>query len=1218
MDYIIYFDVAAVIIGAILLAFYYPKMNVPSDSNRMYKVLLLSVTMAAFLDVVTILQYRNPYAYSLWVLYLTNMMFLIVQSSLSVYLIMYTRSHVDVRTKLSSMSWAITSSLFIVLAALILTTGWTGLIFYFDETRTYCHGPLHPLLYAFSGIYLIGDVSITLRYRKRIGWKKAGTIFVFLGMLVLAEILQYAVPSLLITDFFAACSCLVTYMVLQNPEDSTDRDTGLFTRGALIDVITNKVREGGEFSLISVVPDNMSSVSTVLGFESYRLFLKSVGEFIMKDLKTPGYLAEDETITIVADEGIIPEECVARISDRFRLPWNIDGVELLRTCSISVIDFPGVADDVESLLYALNYSVSELKHQRKGTVFHVEDMPEERLRMDELEKQKLLLEEESREANLAKERAEKADQEKSLFLANMSHEIRTPMNAIIGMTDMILRDDISERVRQNATDIRSAGDALLAIINDILDISKVESGKLEILSEEYELRRMIGDLVTLVATRIDIPRIEFKIDIDPEIPEKLIGDEVRLRQIFINVLNNAAKFTEQGRITLSVTGRKAEDAYILQAQVTDTGCGIRAEDMDKLFTTFARIEDSRNHYIEGTGLGLPLCKKLLLQMGGDIQVTSDFGKGSTFTFEVPQQMAGQRSMRQTIRDSGRYSVLVITEGQKAADGRRIELLVDALEKIEIPYRVCVNNHEVEDALEASRVTHVFTFRHAYEDYADWLRDYSNPEIILFEDAEDDFTDIPDATVLHEPIYILNVARLLEGVRKTQRSAAETFKAPEARILVVDDNNVNLKVAAGLLKLFGITPDEADSGFAALDMAAQKEYDIIFMDHMMPKMDGIESMHRIRELGGYNTGVRMVILTANAVYGARNMFINEGFDGYLSKPIDVKQLAMVLRRFLPAERILGGDSGTGQSAAGQPGAGQPAASQSGAGQSVLSPSGTGKSAASQSGAGQSAMGQPGAGQSGSAQPEAGQQNFAQTAAQIQASGRSETEQTGNVQPDADQSAAGQSADGSGHPEAGLPQLKNVDIQAGLAHCAGNINRYREMLDAFYHSGTIQRPELLKLCENHSYGRLKIELHALRSLSDTIGAGALAELAAGMENAAANADSEYIDGHFEEMDGMFIGLLRQLEDYFSTVVVQSGSYVPKATTETICKYMDRICGMLDEFDDEGAKQAVEELLEYSLDDATAVFVRSLFKKIGLFKYEEAAELAARIKEECMKDA
>jgi len=393
--------------------------------------------------------------------------------------------------------------------------------------------------------------------------------------------------------------------------------------------------------------------------------------------------------------------------------------------------------------------------------------------------------------------AKKASEAKSSFLSNMSHEIRTPINAVLGMNEMILRENNDPQIEEYAQNVKSAGNSLLGIVNDILDFSKIEAGKMDILNVEYHLSSMVNDLLNMISVKADDKGLEVIVNVDEKTPDKLFGDEVRIKQCVTNILTNAVKYTEKGTVTLNVGFRKAEedDNIYLKFQVVDTGIGIKEEDLSKLFSPFERIEEIRNRTIEGTGLGMSIVKKLLALMDTKLVVKSEYGKGSDFSFEVRQKV--------------------------------------------------VSAEEIGD------------FKEKYKLYLKSLKKYH-----------------------------------------------ESFTAPDAEILVVDDTAINLTVVKGLLKSTQLKVDTAESGKETLSKVTKKKYDCIFIDHRMPEMDGLETLAAMKKLeGNLNTDTPCIALTANAGSGARDEYIAAGFDDYLSKPVDGKVLERMLMEYLPDGKVL---------------------------------------------------------------------------------------------------------------------------------------------------------------------------------------------------------------------------------------------------------------------------------------------------------------------------
>ena len=395
------------------------------------------------------------------------------------------------------------------------------------------------------------------------------------------------------------------------------------------------------------------------------------------------------------------------------------------------------------------------------------------------------------EIKRVRQQAEKANIAKSEFLANMSHDIRTPMNAIIGLNDIIMEECPDPQIYAHAKDVQSAAKNLLAIINDILDLSKVEAGKMELVYGDYHLKTLVDEVVGMMDMAASKRGLILKYECDSALPCRYNGDEGRIKQVLINILNNAIKFTKEGYVRVYITGwpGKNEDEEVLSFRVEDTGCGIRKEDLGKIFEDFRQVDAKRNRTVEGTGLGLAIVRHLVELMGGLIDVDSVYGEGTTVIITIPQKIVDRRSIA---------------------------------ELPEIPH--------------------------------------------------------------------------------TELRYAEAFTAPDVRVLIVDDNLINRKVARGFLKSYAFQLAEAESGPEAIELVRQNRYDIIFMDHMMPMMDGIEAAEIIRKDCGENGAApAMIALTANAMEGMREQFLKHGFQDFIAKPLDRRELGQLLARWVPEER-----------------------------------------------------------------------------------------------------------------------------------------------------------------------------------------------------------------------------------------------------------------------------------------------------------------------------
>ncbi len=896
--YIIEFDYAALVIYIILLFFYYPKSSTGGTAGRSFKKLISVSASATLLDILTVYVGYDPMLWPEWSIWTINIIYLCAQNFMPHVQLMYTRSLVGyekgARQSLYFVFSAVTYtiSLFVILTSPVLKYG-----FYLDEDMNYHQGKGMVVLYAMAFLVMLVTIINIIANRKRMIGRTRAAIYVLVIINMSSMGVQFFLENLLITCFTSACACLIVFVVLQNPNQAFDSATGFLTRNTLTISIGEHVSRARSMRILMLVPDNAKNIGAVLGFEKYHMLLKEIGGYFRKHFHSDPYILTEDCIAFVVQRDVNPDYFVNNIRRRFEKDWVVGDLDISRTCSIAIVETHG-NDTTESLLNAIDYSLDRLRSLGSGAYYLAEEEAYSHETIISLNEKMKTLEEESREAKVAQEEAQRADYEKSMFLANMSHEIRTPMNAIIGMTDLILRDDINERVRANAIDIKNASDSLLGIINDVLDISKVESGRLELVNDEYDLRSMLAGIVSLISTRISEDKVAFLVEIDKTLPRKLIGDEVRVRQVFVNVLNNAAKFTREGHIKLVVRGTKEDDGFRLCVRVEDTGTGIRQEDMQKLFKTFSRIEDKENHFVEGTGLGLALCRKLLNGMHGDIGVRSEYGKGSVFSFDILQGTCGDEPILDFDDPDDKNTVIILATER---NDKRILEVEAVLRELGIKFIYCSTSEDVEKAMVSGRIVAVFSYKNIYSDYVDWFEGIGKPVIALFPLGGERYDDMPNVALVNEPIYSLGIARILDG-NDRNASEGDTLSAPEARVLVVDDNIVNLKVVDGLLKCFDINPDSVTSGAEALERIKGGGYDLVFLDHMMPGMDGIETLEKIRELPGGESNVCTIALTANAVNDAKTMFMEAGFDGYLSKPVDIRELERLMIEKLPPRLV----------------------------------------------------------------------------------------------------------------------------------------------------------------------------------------------------------------------------------------------------------------------------------------------------------------------------
>lgn len=504
----------------------------------------------------------------------------------------------------------------------------------------------------------------------------------------------------------------------------------------------------------------------------------------------------------------------------------------------------------------------------------------------------------------AKTDLERTSNMKSDFLANMSHEIRTPMNAVIGMAEMALREDLPPAAKKYINQIKDAGKSLLTIINDILDFSKIESGKMDINVVDYEPMSVITDVTNIVMTRLKGKDVELLLDISPNIPDKLLGDNIRIKQVLLNIANNAAKFTSHGKITLKMDyARIGSNEIELHISVEDTGIGIKKEDREKLFHSFQQLDSKRNRNIEGTGLGLAISKQLLALMNGDIWVESEYEKGSKFSFVIPQKVVEDVPCISVSDPSSRIVAGLFSNPYVK------ERFTEDIGALGVEYKELLSEEEIEALADEERKCFLFVEQSMFSPCVKKFIE-EHPEItgVLLVDFFDNVKhDIGNLHVVKKPLFILAIAMILNEedmhFEDNESEGGEfDFIAPDAEILIVDDNAVNLTVAEGLLEPLKMEVDTATSGKEAIDKISQHHYDLVFMDHMMPELDGVETTRIIRRFHQEYNDVPIIALTANAVEGTKEMFCQEGMNDFVAKPIELRVFISKVRQWLPIEKI----------------------------------------------------------------------------------------------------------------------------------------------------------------------------------------------------------------------------------------------------------------------------------------------------------------------------
>ena len=680
------------------------------------------------------------------------------------------------------------------------------------------------------------------------------------------------------------------------------------------------------------------------------------------------------------------------------------------------------------------------------------------------------------------ESLQKIEQSKDDFMANLSHEVRTPVNTVVGMTEMILNENVPESVRGYAMNVQTASRNLLATVSDILDFSELQSGKIVITEEPYNLSSTLNDILNITMAQKADKNIELIVDCDPQIPCSLLGDEQKLGRVILNIMNNAIKFTEEGAVVLQISMRKEQEDINLAVRIRDTGIGIEEKNIEKLFTSYSQVDTKRNRQEGGVGLGLAISKAIIEKMRGFINVRSEMGEGTEVQFVIPQKVLDSRPMIKLEKPDEMRLIYYLRVAKYVNGAVRNEYqacIQHMQEQLGVGADQCRNLAELKRKISQKIYSHLFISWDEYiedKEYFDSIQEELS--VILIMDQRPREKVGVHIRQIFKPFYVLSVAAMLnrEDIGMTfdmSNLGTKKFVAPEASVLVVDDNIMNLKVMEGLLRPYKMKVFVAESGQEALDKLSTMAYDFVFMDHMMPEMDGVECFHRIRQRPGkYFQDVPVIALTANAIAGAREMFLSEGFQDFVAKPVEITALERVLRKYIPAEKLhdLKDEE---------------------PGQEKQSPKETGQ-----------------------------KENRVENTVENTIENVSNDAESIAGEVTASEEAAATTSEGGKKPNEISRMEKflspvGINVEDGLYLYGGEMGFYKEMLALFVESGPDKQKEVEESYQKADWKQYTILVHSVKSNAGTIGAGKLSSMAKALEMAGKEDRITYIRQHHGAM-------------------------------------------------------------------------------------------------------
>ena len=752
---------------------------------------------------------------------------------------------------------------------------------------------------------------------------------------------------------------------------------------------------------------------------------------------------------------------------------------------------------------------------------------------------------------------EEANRRTEDFLTNVSHELRTPVNAVTGLATVMLKNETDNGKRENLLSVQKAGYRLFSQIEDILDYTEIDAGRIVTSEEPYMLSSLINDIITEQYAIEEKAGVELIFDVEAKIPAMLSGDGRKIKKILRHLINNAVKFTEEGGVYVRVYALPKSYGVNLCIQVTDTGIGMDEESLTKVTERFYQSSRGRDRRAGGLGLGLPIVYGMVAAMEGFVHVESQPDKGTTVTVSIPQKVVDETPGMAVNDPAGLcLACYLMPEKYKVPEVRKFydEMITHIAVGLDVTAHRVFRQDELEQLVSMYRLTHLFLAREEYEQDPDYFEQLDS-DIVVTVVADAGFTPREGSRVklLPKPFYCFPIVTVLNSSASDNQDNAKASRmvCPGVRALVVDDEPMNRMVAESIFKDYQMNVATVASGREAIEICREREFDILFIDHMMPEMDGVETLKQLRRLSGENADLfTAVAFTANAVSGAREMFLREGFDDFLSKPVETTELERVLKKVLPKAKIQYTEDTI---------------------------------AASRTDGAQNAAGN--AGQSGAASDGA-------------------PADTAQGQPDV----------------MSMLQAGGIQTASGLNYCRNDKDFYLQLLTKFTQDAPHKAEEIDRLYDEKDYGNYRIQVHSLKSSARMIGADALSQTAKEMEDAAKESDAVYIKTHHREFQEEYRETVRRIAaaiesaaDAGKDAPADGGGDTALAQTDTqeLAASLQELRECLDTYEADRAQKVIEKLSGMVWRETpVGELLGGIRQNVSDFEFEEAADKVAAL--------